>query len=103
MFSVTYFAVFILSHNQNTHLYSFGIEWVRDIKWTGRKIRSGAITGATWTPSHGREGFKRAETQEKRALNQATTLAGMYLHILCNSFHMGIFVSLTESVVESVG
>lgn len=40
MFLVTYFSVFILSHKENIHLYSFGIEWVTDIKWTGNKIQS---------------------------------------------------------------
>lgn len=39
---VAYFAVFILPHNENTHLYSFGIEWVRDIKGTGGQIGSGS-------------------------------------------------------------
>ena len=56
MFLVTYFAVFVVSHNENTHLYSFGIEWVRDIKWTGRKIGSGTVT---WDDV---EVFKQAET-----------------------------------------
>lgn len=72
MFLVTYFAVFVLSHNENTHLYSFGIEWVRDIKWDcGGKIGSAAVTRTKWTlsyenmrvlnelsPKLGRESFK---------------------------------------------
>lgn len=61
MFLVTYFAVFILSHKENIHFYSFGIEWVTDIKGTGGKIRSGS--GTKWAHSHESEGFKLMKTQ----------------------------------------